>query len=504
MSIFSRFKKAFGKAPDSTNTMLPDTPANSGDIERAFSGAEDFVVRDILIGGGEMQAKVYFLDGVVSGIYASEQVIRPLTDPLRFGRVQSGAEVLGLMEKGMVYGLSAKRSEKSSQIIEDILSGWCVVLLDSEQTAVSFEMRTIEKRSIDQPKEEKVIKGSKDSFIEILRSNTSLVRRKIKTPALRVKELTVGRTTNTRVSIIWIEGFTNGEMVREMERRVRKMTVDGALTSAVIEENLSDRPRSIFPQVITTERPDKFCMNILEGRVGLLVDGLPIGYLTPGTFTQFFKVPEDSAQHIVVSAVLTSLRYAAMIVTLLLPAVYVAVSMFHQEMLPTKLMQSIIDAKLSVPFPTAVEVLAMLISFELLQEAGLRLPSPVGQTISIIGALIVGQSAVDAKVVSPIVVIVVAMAGICGYTVPNQDMAQALRICRFLFVLAAIAAGMFGLAVASALMLYALCSIESFGVPYMTPFVGGSAATIPYAVIRKPVIQGDSAEKVLRTGGEKK
>ena len=215
-----------------------------------------------------------------------------------------------------------------------------------------------------------------------------------------------------------------------MRRRLNKIKTDGILTSADIEENISDDPRSPFPQLITTERPDKFCLNILEGRVGILADGLPIGYLAPGTFSQFFKVPEDRAGHFTSATVLTVLRYAALLITLLLPAFYVAVAMYHQEMLPTKLMQSIIRSKQSVPFPTAVEVLLMLISFELLQEAGLRLPDPIGETVSIIGALIVGQSAVEAKVVSPVVIIVVAIAGIAGYTMPNQDMGAALRLCR--------------------------------------------------------------------------
>lgn len=500
MSIFSKIKKIFDSKPVPGDILLPNTPVNSADISKAFGESEDFVIRDITLGGGERTVKLAFLDGVVSGIYVSDQIIRPITDPVRFGPVTSDKEALDLMLAGSVYGITAYRREKSAEIIEDMLSGFCCAIFDELGEGISFEMRSIEKRSIAEPKEEKVVKGAKDAFIEIVRSNTALVRRRIKNPALRIKEVTVGRKTATRVSIVWIDGFTNGEIVAELERRVRKITVDGVLTSSVIEENLSDRPRSIFPQVITTERPDKFCMNLLEGRAGLLVDGLPIGYLVPGTFTQFFKVPEDSAHHIAVSTILTTLRYLSLFVTLLLPALYVAVSMFHQEMLPTKLMQSIIDAKQSVPFPTALEVLAMLIAFELLQEAGLRLPSPIGQTISIIGALIVGQSAVDAKVVSPVVVIVVAFAGICGYTVPNQDMAEALRVCRFLFVLAAIFAGMFGLAIASALMLYVLCSMESLGVPYMTPFAGTVAKNIKYAFVRKPVVSGDSAECVLRTG----
>jgi len=273
--------------------------------------------------------------------------------------------------------------------------------------------------------------------------------------------------------------------------------MEGILNAAELEENIVDTPQSLFPQVITTERPDKFCLNLLEGRVGIIADGLPIGFLVPGTVSQFVKVPEDHANHFIVASVLTILRYISIIITAIVPAFYVAVAMYHQEMLPMKLIQSIIDAKQSVPFPTATEVLMMLVAFELLQEAGLRLPNPVGQTVSIIGALIVGQSAVEAKVVSPVVVVVVALSGICGYTMPNQDFAAALRVCRFLLVITAIVAGMFGLVIGAAMIIHHLCSLESFGVAYMSPFAGSKGSHRMRALLRMPMSRKKEREPEL-------
>lgn len=238
--------------------------------------------------------------------------------------------------------------------------------------------------------------------------------------------------------------------------------------------------------MIRTERPDRFCMNLLEGRVGLIVDGLPMGYLAPGTFSQFFKVPDDDARHFLVASFLTVMRYFAFSLALVLPAIYVAIVMYHQEMLPMRLLLSIIDSRKAVPFPSAVEVLMMLIAFELLQEAGLRLPNTIGQTVSIIGALIVGQSAVEARVVSPVVVIVVALSGIAAYCMPDQDMSSAVRLFRFLLVIAAILGGMFGVILGFGGIIYHLCTIESFGVSYMEPFAGGNGKKL-HALTRFPL-----------------
>lgn len=480
---------------------LADSPANSVRIEKIFSDCADFTMREIDIGlAGKVCARLCFIDGLVSGRTVGEQTVKPLTDPVRFASVKTEREAISAVMSGAAYGYAAKLRKTNGEVASDMLCGWCAVVFDGAGEAVCFELKSEEKRAVDQPKEEKVVKGSKDAFVETLRSNTALVRKKLRDPRLKVFETRVGRKSATVVAVLYIEGFTNGELVRAAKERLESIDVDGVFSSAVLEEALSDRPRSAFPQIISTERPDKFCINLLEGRVGIIADGLPLGYLAPGTFAQFFKVPEDNSHHFAVASLLTVLRYVALAVTMLLPAFYVAIVLFHNEMLPTKLMQSIIDAKQRVPFPTAVEVLGMLVAFELLQEAGLRLPNPIGETISIIGALIVGQSAVEARVVSPVVVIVVAFAGICGYTIPNQDMSGAVRIWRFVFVILSVAAGMFGLAIGSALLIYTLCSMESFGVAYMTPFAATDGRLLLRAITRAPLYKGDSAESALKPG----
>ena len=224
--------------------------------------------------------------------------------------------------------------------------------------------------------------------------------------------------------------WRSGRLARAAAARSTAIDIDALLTAGDLEEYIVDSPRSPLPQLLHTERPDTFAMHLLDGRVGVLVDGLPVGFLLPADLAAFMRVPEDSATHFAVASMLTLLRWAALAISLLLPAAFVAISMYHQEMLPVKLLLSMTAAKQYVPFGAAAEVIAMLLAFELLQEAGLRLPDPVGQTASIIGALIVGQSAVEAKVVSPIAVIVVALAGICGYAMPSRDLGAAVRLGR--------------------------------------------------------------------------
>ncbi len=270
-----------------------------------------------------------------------------------------------------------------------------------------------------------------------------------------------------------------------------------------MEEYLIDQ-RTVFPLILTTERTDKLCSHLVEGRVGLLADGLPTAYILPVTLPQFLRAMQDDASRPLMSSVLRVLRYLSVLVTLLLPAFYTAVATFHQEMIPTRFALSVIASKQDVPFVTTMEVLIMLLAFEILQEAGLRLPQNIGQTVSIIGGLVVGQAAVDAKIVSPVVLIVVAAAGITGYTMPNQDFANALRLWRFLICVAAALMGLFGITIAMAVMLYRLASLETFGVPYLTPFAGPPRRPGQNsALLRLPVRQVKLRDDLLRPENER-
>lgn len=476
--------------PDSLHQfLLPEYKMliSSNSLKAIFSNCTDLETREIFYGLDQNKKfTLVWLDGTVSSQDISGSVLRPLTEILRSLPAEDEQQSLSLIKSGAVYRCSVRHRELMDELVSDLCHGFCAIIFDGINQALSFEVRSTVSRSVSEPTLEKSIKGSKDSFVETLRVNTALVRRRIGSPKLKLIESTVGRKSRTRVSIMFVEGIASQETVTELARRLDEIEVDGLLATGTLEEYIVDAPRSVFPQLLHTERPDRFANYLLEGRVGLLVDGIPLGLVAPVTLAEFMKVTGDYYNHYLVSTALTILRYLALLLSILLPAFYVATAMYHQEMIPTKMLLSIIDAKQHVPFSTALEVIGMLISFELLQEAGLRLPNPIGDTVSIIGALIVGQSAVEARVVSPIAIIVVAFAEIAGYILPSQDLGAAVRLLRLGLVIAAVLGGLFGVGAGLCLLLLHLAKLDSFGVNYTAPLSDGEPFPLTRLLVRRP------------------
>ena len=479
--------QSFYPGPHPKKTPEYDCDITIKNLKDIFASCSDFQFRTLDFGlGGEIFPEVCWLDGVVSGDSVSQDIIRPLTDLLR-SRARTAEECARLIKEGLVYSYSPNERTKMDDLVSDLTHGHCAIVFDSLKLALCFEVRTSNVRSISEPTLEKSLKGGKDSFVETLRINTSLVRRRICSPKLKLVESSIGRKSNTRVAMMFIDGVANPAKVEEIAARLDNIDVDALLSTGMLEAHIVDAPLSPFPQLLHTERPDRFAMYLSDGRIGLLVDGLPVGVILPASFGEFMKVTGDNGMHFLVSSSLSLLRYLALVLSLFLPALYVAVAMYHQEMIPTKLLLSIIDAKQDVPFSTALEVLSMLVAFGLLQEAGLRLPNPIGDTVSIIGALIVGQSAVEARLVSPIAIIVVAVSGIACYTLPSQDMGSAIKLCRLLMLLAAIAAGFFGIGIFCCILLLHLAGIDSFGVNYTAPLSGGRPGGLLRMLLRRPI-----------------
>ena len=457
------------------------------------------MLREVAPGGKKgVRLSVCWLDGLVSLPELAADVLRPLTDAARLSDADSAAECEMQLLEGAVWAGAAKRRAQLDDLVADLLHGCCAVIFDSLGEGVSFEIKNSAVRAVGTPTVEKSVKGGKDAFVETLRVNTALIRRRVRDSALKMEQLTVGRKSATTVAILYLDGVANPETLRELRRRLESIDVDGLTTTGSLEQYIVDRPLCPFPQLLHTERSDRFAAELLAGRIGVLADGLPLGFLLPATLPQFMKVAEDSAQHFLIACGLTMLRWFSLALTTLFPALFVAVGVYHQEMIPTKLLLSMIESKQRVPFSIALEVLMMLIAFELLMEAGIRLPNPVGDTVSIIGALIVGQSAVDARVVSPVAVIVVATAAICGFTQPSRDMGAALRLLRVGMVLMAIFLGMFGIALGTAVLVWYLCTIENFGVAYISPLDRGGRR-IAGAMLRPPLHAEKLREQALKT-----
>ena len=469
-------------------------------IREVFRDCADFSVREVERPGDSGEKLVLCsIMGMVKLERVSDYILRPLAQDDGLRQLDNRAAYRRMAE-GALYNLLVTERTTVDQVAYDLISGWCVLFCPGEETALSLFVATEDKRAVSPPVNETVLKGARDGFVESLRTNTSIVRRHLKTPELRIREQVVGRQSVTSVDILYIEGLTNPHLVEQVAAQLADIDIDAVLATGNIEEYIVPAARTAFPLVQYTERSDRFCAGLAEGRVGILIDGLPLGYLAPGVLGDFLQAPQDKSESWLLASALTLLRYLCMLGTLLLPALYVAMVTFHQEMIPTRLALSIIAAKQDVPFRSVFEVIVLLLAFEILQEAGLRLPQSIGQTVSIIGGLVVGSAAVEAKIISPAVLIVVAIAGIAGYTMPSQEVAGALRIWRFLLALLASAAGLFGVVSGLSALVIHLAGIESFGVSYLTPFASNAGEQVEgHAVFRQPLPQVKQRPAALKT-----
>lgn len=477
---------------------------NLDKVRNDLGGSQDVIIREFAFGeDGTKKIAILYTDGLVNSAIVQELILKTLMVDIRVAHLKGEnlqQTTLEILEKHSLTGGEMKKVSDLKAVKHDILSGDTVILIDGEKEGFTVGTKGWEHRGVEEPSSQTVVRGPKEGFNEMLRTNTALIRRKIKSPNLWIEQMKIGRESQTDVAILYMNGIANKEIVDEVKSRLKRIDVDGIFESGNIEEFIQDEIYTPFPTIYNTERPDAVASGLLEGRVAIIVDGTPFVLLAPAIFVQFMQSSEDYYQRADISTALRILRYTAFMLALLVPSAYIAVTTFHQEMLPTTLLISLAAQREGVPFPAVVEALLMEITFEILREAGIRMPRAIGSAISIVGALVLGQAAVEAGIVSSVMVIIVSITAISSFVIPEYNLAISIRLLRFVFMILAATFGLFGIIIGLIFLVTHLTSLRSFGVPYLSTFAPLNSDDQGDAILRLPQWANFSRPRLISKG----
>lgn len=443
---------------------------NESAMKRIFSKCDDIKFRTMQIGKSKKT------DCLIT--YVEVNVSNMMLENSALGRLFAYLEKLPEEEipKALKMNAAGLSDVQPFDYMEDaaagVLTGDAVLFIEGYIGALKIPDQGYPGMDVKESDTEKVIRGSNESFTDSEKTNTALIRKRIRSSRLKVEELQAGVRSHTNVAIVYVDDLAERSLVEETKRRLKEYEIDGVMDSGILEQLAEEKWYSPFPQFQSTRRPDRAALSVLDGKVIVIADNSPVALILPADVNSFLKTSDDYYNRFQMATFARFIRYAAVFFALTLPGLYLAVTNFHTQILPTPLLLSFWEARSGVPFPAALEVLLMELSFELLREAGVRLPGAMGNTIGIVGGLIIGQAAVDANLVSPIVVIVVAFTALCSFAIPNEEFAFAFRILKFFIIALSAWMGYFGFLIGIYVILIHLASLRSFGNPYLTPYVG--------------------------------
>ncbi|MBT2697211.1 spore germination protein [Bacillus sp. ISL-40] len=471
------------KAPSSKpeDVLLDDLNENITNLNSIYENCPDVIFHSFLIEGKEKAVLIY-----IEGLTDVEGINDTILSPLLKESGEQNSENTSSNLKQKISNSNISTVETYTDVIDQISSGNPVILIDQKGEGFSVGLAKWEKRAIEEPSAESVIRGPREGFIESIGVNIALLRRKIKSPTLKIKKTTIGRLTKTSVAVAYIDGVADQNLITEVENRLNRIDVDGILESEYIEEFIEDNPYSPFPQVLNSERVDVISSYLLEGHVAIITDGTPFVLVAPTTFYSLMQASEDYYQRPIISTFIRWLRFLFIVISLLLPSLYVAVLSYHHEMVPTALLISMAASREPIPFPALIEAISMEIMFEILREAGIRLPKQMGAAVSIVGALVIGQAAVEAGIVSAPMVMVVAVTGIASFGIPRYNAGMALRLLRFPMLILAGTLGLLGIMLGVIMIVTHLCTLRSFGVPYLSPIAPMKGSEMKDVFFRLP------------------
>ncbi|MEQ6375626.1 spore germination protein [Bacillaceae bacterium S4-13-58] len=471
-------------------SISPSLSDNLDTIRKDLGNSTDVIFREFNLGEKDhRKIGVIYTDGLADSTTVQEFVLKTLMIDIRDVHLENTnfeTATLDLLEKYSLTGGELKKVYDLKKVKSHILSGDTVLLFDGETIGLTVGTKGWMQRGVEEPSSQTVVRGPKEGFTESLRTNTALIRRKIKSDNLWIEQMQIGKETQTDIAILYMNGIVNEKILKELKERLNRIDTDGVLESAMLEEFIQDETFTPFPTIFNTERPDIAASGLLEGRIVIIVDGTPFVLLAPAVFIQFMQSSEDYYQRADIASATRLLRYVTFMLALLVPSAYIAVTTFHQEMLPTTLLVSLAAQREGVPFPAFFEAIMMEITFEVLREAGIRMPRAVGSAISIVGALVLGQAAVEAGIVSNVMVIVVALTAISSFIIPSYNLAISVRLLRFLFMILAASFGLFGIILGIIILVSHLTSLRSFGVPYLSPMAPSSKGGKKDSLIRLP------------------
>lgn len=465
-------------------------PENSDVVIREF----DIVVKEDVIG-----AFIVFIDGMVDRKVISDDILQPLMVLSNLDIKGDEDDIIKYIKNKILPFNQIKVLKDYIQIVDDINFGGCAIFIDGVDTAFTADVKGWEHRGVERPNNELVIRGPQEGFNEGLRSNTALIRKRLKDENLIVENIEIGKKSKTPCSMMYIKNITNVSLVDEVRRRLEGVKVDYLSDSSELEQFIEGSSLIPTPQVVATERPDRVSSLLSQGKVAIIVSGSPVALVVPAILTELMHTPEDAYIRFPYANFLRAVRMLGVILALLLPGLYVAITNFHQEMIPTDLLLAIVASREKVPFPSVVEIFIMEVSFELIREAGIRIPGPIGPTLGIIGALILGQAAVSANIVSPILIIIVAVTGIGSFAIPNYSLGFAFRILRFAFIILGAMGGLLGISTGLFIQGLWFVGSKSFGVPLWVPFAPVTTGLLADIITRAPIWKQEKRPDYLNT-----
>lgn len=438
--------------------------------QQIYKDCSDIKMREMMLGKKKnVRCFLAYIEVAVSNILMETTALGRL---LSYLEQAPGEEIIEILDKNALGIADVTPFETMEEAAQGMLTGDAILFVDGYPKALKISDKGYPNMGVTEADSEKVIRGSNEGFADSIKVNTALIRKRVRSTKVKVKEMRPGVRSHTNVNLVYMEDLAYPEIIAEVEKRLNRYEIDGVLDSGVIEQLAEEKWYSPFPQFQTTQRPDRAAMAILEGRVVVLSDNSPVALILPTDYNSFIKTSDDYYNRWEVATFGRILRYIASFFAMTFPGLYLAVTNFHTQVLPTTLLLSFQAARQGVPFSAVFEVLLMEISFELLREAGVRLPGAMGNTIGIVGGLIIGQAAVEANLVSPIVVIIVAFTALCSFAIPNEEFAFSFRILKFAFIAVCAWLGYFGFLISLLMVLIHLSHLTSFGIPYLMPFVG--------------------------------